>query len=208
MAFRKETVSRINKKLRKLLLDYPSRLYYAATLGHFPISSIIDRPLRIDGSRNIWIGEGVFVQYKTWLAAEPLTGLPNCELVIGDGAVIGHFNHIYATSSIVIERDALLADRVYISDNQHNYEDIEVPIRKQGVLQKGKVVIGAGCWIGENVSIIGASVGRQSVIGANSVVTRSIPDYCVAVGAPARVVKRYDFDKGIWRKVDSEGNIV
>ena len=60
------------------------------------------------------------------------------------------------------------------------------------------VIIGEGSWLGENVCVCGASVGKHCVIGANSVVTRDIPDYCIAVGSPARVVKRYNFDKNTW----------
>ena len=71
----------------------------------------------------------------------------------------------------------------------------------QGVTQKRDVVIGNGSWIGEHVCIIGASIGRHCVIGANSVVTRDIPDYSVAVGSPAIVIKKYDFKLNKWIKV-------
>jgi acetyltransferase-like isoleucine patch superfamily enzyme len=165
---------------------------------------IID-PLKIDGGKNISIGNNCLIQYKTWLAALPLTGADKCQLVIEDGVVIGHFNHIYATKSIVIEKDALLADRVYISDNLHNYSNPMIPIKNQNIIQKNEVVIGSGCWIGENVSIIGASVGKNSMIGANSVVTKDISDYCVAVGIPARIIKRYNFKTNTWERTDSKG---
>jgi acetyltransferase-like isoleucine patch superfamily enzyme len=83
----------------------------------------------------------------------------------------------------------------------HAYEDISQPIIRQQVLFKGEVVIGDGCWIGENACIIGASVGRNSVIGANAVVTRDIPEYSVAVGAPAVVIRRFDKTLGRWVSV-------
>jgi acetyltransferase-like isoleucine patch superfamily enzyme len=92
----------------------------------------------------------------------------------------------------------LTANNVYISDNLHSYEDISVPVIKQPVRFKKAVLIGSGSWIGENVSIIGASVGRNCVIGANSVVTRDIPDYSVAVGAPAVVIRQFDQRAGAW----------
>lgn len=62
-------------------------------------------------------------------------------------------------------------------------------------------MIGNVAWIGENVCIIGASVGKNSVIGANSVVTRDIPDFCVAVGSPARVIKKFDFSDECWKSI-------
>ena len=158
-------------------------------------------PLRIDGSKNIFIGNYCIIEYKTWLAANPLTDAQECALVIMDGCTIGHFNHIYATGKIVIEKNVLTADRVYISDNLHGYEDITKPIKEQRIKQNGQVVIGAGSWLGENVCVLGASIGRNCVIGANSVVTHDIPDYCVAVGIPAKVIKKYDFINKKWIKI-------
>ena len=90
----------------------------------------------------------------------------------------------------------------------HCFEDINTPIKNQPIKQLKIVVIGEGCWIGEHVSIIGASVGKHSVVGANSVVTHDIPDYCVAVGSPARIIKRYNFDTKQWEKTDKDGNFL
>lgn len=160
----------------------------------------LERPLRVDGIQNITLGNNVMVHEGTWLAAMPLTG-EAVKLVIDDGATIGHYNHIYATRSIVIEKEVLTADKVYISDNLHSYEDVKLPIIKQPIKQCKPVVIGEGSWLGEHVCVIGASIGKHCVIGANSVVTKDIPDYCVAVGIPARVIKRYDTDSSIWESV-------
>ena len=68
--------------------------------------------------------------------------------------------------------------------------DINTPIKEQDISIVSPVVIGEGSWLGENVCVCGASIGKHCVIGANSVVTNDIPDYCVAVGAPARVIKK------------------
>lgn len=167
---------------------------------HVGKSSRIVNPLRIDGVEHIYVGNSVMVQDGTWLAAEPLTGR-DVKLLLKDGVTIGHFNHIYATESIVIENDVLTADKVYISDNLHGYEDVDTPIIKQPIKQCNTVLIGEGSWIGENVCIIGASIGKHCVIGANSVVTQHIPDYCVAVGVPARVIKTYNAEKKEWVRV-------
>jgi acetyltransferase-like isoleucine patch superfamily enzyme len=90
---------------------------------------------------------------------------------------------------------------VYISDNQHGYENPDEYILNHYIVQRGSVEIGEGSWLGENVCVIGASIGRHCVIGANSVVTKDIPDYCVAVGSPASVIKTYDFDQKKWVRV-------
>lgn len=162
--------------------------------------SRVYKPLRVDGIENIMIRDNVVVHDGTWLAALPLTG-HNVQLVLEDGVTLGNFNHIYATKSIIIEKDVLTADKVYISDNLHNYEDVDIPIIKQPIKQCKPVVIGEGSWLGEHVCVIGASIGKHCVIGANAVVTKDIPDYCVAVGIPARVIKRYDTDSSIWESV-------
>lgn len=191
----------------KRLLNKLHRFYYRSVFGHFGDHSLYDCPLRFKGTKNIYIGTGVNIQYKTWLEALPLTG-SDSKLVIDDGCVIGNFNHIYATKSIIIHKHVLTADKVYISDNLHGYEDINTPILRQPIIQNREVEIGEGSWLGENVCVLGAHIGKQCVIGANSVVTRDVPDYCVVVGAPARIIKRYDCDTNRWRKTDSIGNFI
>lgn len=170
--------------------------------------TFIRNPLDINGSKNISLGKNVYVGYKTWLAAVPHTNLKTCELRIGNGTRIGNFNHIYSTSSIFIGENVLTADKVYISDNLHSYDDINIPILNQSIKQISNVIIGDNSWLGENVCIIGAKIGRHCVVGANSVVTKDIPDYCVVVGIPAKIIKRYDFDKKAWLKTDKEGNFI
>ena len=170
--------------------------------------SRIVNPLKIEGFNNISIGKNVIIQYNTWLAALPLTGLKSCNLFIGDGSRIGNFNHIYATSEIKIGNKVLTADKVFISDNTHTYEDITTSITQQPIKQLKKVIIGDGAWLGENVCVLGASVGKGCVIGANSVVTKDIPDYSVAVGTPAAIIKRYSFADSKWLKTDSLGNFI
>lgn len=175
--------------------------YRGYKCGKFGTNSFVLKPLRIDGAKSIYIGNNVLIQNKTWLASEPLTGEMKSELIIEDGCVIGHFNHIYATKFIILHKNVLTADKVYISDNLHGYEDINIPIMKQPIIQKGTVEIGEGSWLGENVCVLGAHIGKHCVIGANSVVTHDIPDYSVAVGVPAKVIKQYDFDKKEWKKI-------
>lgn len=183
------------------------KLIYGGFFKKFGNRSKIVLPLSINGMKNISIGKNVYVAYKSWLAAVPHTGESKCELIIGDGTCIGNFNHIYATKSIVIGENVLTADKVYISDNLHGYEDVSMPINHQLIKQIGNVIIGDGTWIGENVCVIGAKIGRNCVIGANSVVTKDIPDYCVAVGSPARVIKRYCFERKTWLKSYEKGTL-
>ena len=189
--------AKISAKLKAILL-------YRFTFLHYGRKSLILCPLQIDGKKNISVGNHVFVGGHSWLAAMPLTDNEKPQLVFGDNCSIGNFNHIYATSGIVFEDSVLTADKVYISDNLHSYEDISMPIKEQPIKQLKKIRIGKGSWIGENVCIIGASIGKHCTIGANSVVTHDIPDYCVAVGVPARVIKRYNEKTQKWEKVEEK----
>ncbi len=136
-------------------------------------------------------------QSGVWLFCGSANEIPG-KLQIGDNCSFGYRNHITCVGEVVIGSNVLTANNVYISDNSHGYENTEVPIISQPVKFKKRVQIGSGSWIGENVSIIGANVGKNSVIGANSVVTSDIPDFSVAVGAPAKVIKKFNQDSKRW----------
>lgn len=154
-------------------------------------------PFRVDGEKNISIGDATFFQRGAWLYCCGIDGL-EASLSIGRNCVFGYNNHIASVRQVVIEDSVLTANNVYISDNIHEYENVSKPIMQQPIRFKQSVTIGAGAWIGENVSIIGANVGKNSVIGANSVVTRDVPDYCVAVGAPAVIIRQFDLQLQKW----------
>ena len=190
------------KKILYMPIRLVKMLRYKLLLGSFGWKSILISPMNIQGRKEIFIGNNVIVGYKVWLAAMCGKSSINCKegLFIEEGCRIGNFNHIYATKRIVIHSNVLTADKVYISDNIHGYEDPNIPIYRQPIIQKPFVEIGEGSWLGENVCVIGATIGKHCVIGANSVVTNNIPDYSVAVGSPARVIKRYDFENKTWVK--------
>jgi|SRR5882757_1695663 len=184
------------------------QFYFRRTLGKFGKHSYIKSPLKITGAGNIFIGEGTYIGYKSWLAGDGQTISKDCRLEIGNNVSIGNFNHIYATKSIIIEDAVLTADKVYISDNLHSYENIHLPIKDQPVKQISIVVIGNGTWIGENACVMGAKIGKNCVIGANAVVTKDIPDYCVVVGTPAKIIKRFCTETNQWKKTSADGKFI
>jgi len=186
--------------IAKIIAKLKSLFLYPFQFKRFGKKSRIDKPLRLDGKKFIALGEHVWVQPYSWLASVPLTGGKQALLELGNNVTIGNFNHIFATQRITIEDHVLTADKVYISDNLHGYSDPETPIVQQPIKQIGEVRIGEGSWLGENVCVIGANIGKHCTIGANSVVTHDIPDYCVAIGAPARVIKQYNFETKQWEK--------
>lgn len=168
----------------------------------------LTRPFRIDGGNSISIGEDTCINRGVWLYCLGVDGR-QAALVIGKDCVFGYNNHIASVDKVVIGDHVLTANNVYISDNIHGYENVTLPIIKQPIQFKRTVEIGDGCWIGENACIIGARVGKNSVIGANAVVTGDIPEYSVAVGIPARVIKKYDANSNKWvvlRKTMTNGS--
>lgn len=185
----------INRFTRGIYLLY-TQLFLKHKFKHISKGAIIFAPLQLDGKCNISIGKNSFVSEQSWLCANKESG--QCDLKIGENVVIGHNVHIVSNINVTIEDSVLIADRVFISDCTHCYENINMPICKQKIKNINSVNIGAGSWIGENVSILGASIGKHCVIGANSVVTHNIPEFSVAIGSPARVIKKYDFDKNEW----------
>lgn len=192
-------------RVRDALYTRLFRLLHARRFARFGHKSRINLPRDILNPAFISIGDDVEILHFSLLAATQQTGEPSVTLAIGDGCRLGANNHIYATRSITLGRRVLTAGNVYISDNTHSYADPDTPILAQPVRQLRPVTIGDGAWLGINVCVIGASVGRGAVVGANSVVTRDIPDYSVAVGSPARVVKRLDPQTGRWLPTDADG---
>jgi acetyltransferase-like isoleucine patch superfamily enzyme len=192
------------EKIWYFLFKYP---VYKISLGKLGRKAWL-KSTQIDGHKNIAIGNSVYINTGGWLAALPFEKETHARLEIGDGTYIGRYCHIYATSFIEIGKKVLMADKVYIADNLHSYMDVSLPVIDQPVKQTKKIYVGDGAWLGENVCIIGASVGKNSVVGANAVVTTDVPDYCVAVGSPAFIIKRYDFESKHWRKTDKQGNFI
>jgi len=110
-------------------------------------------------------------------------------LRIGDKVVLGRDNIVNCYLDVEIGAATLVADWVYVTDFDHRTEDVHVPIKDQGIV-KAPVRIGPDTWIGTKVTVLrGARVGRGCVLGAHSVVRGDVPDYAIAVGAPARVVR-------------------
>ena len=110
---------------------------------------------------------------------------------IGDRCLIGKGSGIVGHLAIDIGNDVWTGHHVYITDQNHGFEDVAVPISRQSMPER-PVTIGDGSWLGFGTVVLpGAEIGRHVVVGANSVVTGALPDFCVAVGAPARVIRRY-----------------
>lgn len=113
---------------------------------------------------------------------------------IGRNVVVRPFSSLRAgdiNGRIVIEDDVLLGPNVFLSVNIHRYNRVDMPIRSQGYEEPGDVIVRGGSWIGEGAIVLpGVTIGRNSVVGARSVVINDVPDWTVVAGNPARIIKR------------------
>jgi len=166
----------------------------AKRFGAFGEGSVICfPPTTLMNVEYIRIGAGTMFGPHLALSAGMVPGqrcLHETVVSIGDRCLIGRGSGIVGHLSIEIGDDVWTGHQVYITDQNHGFDDPHTPIARQ--LQPERPVrIGDGSWIGHGSVILpGADIGRNVVIGANSVVSGSIPDHSVAVGAPARVVKQ------------------
>ena len=147
-------------------------------------------PIRFNNLSQVQLGNGVTIHSNCWIQVLN-NGKEECspKLIIKDYTSIGMDATISAAKMILIEEHVLLARNVYISDHEHEFRDISMAASRQGICKVAEVRIGANSWLGQNSAILpGVTIGRHCVIGANSVVTRDVPDYSVAVGSPARVI--------------------
>ncbi len=127
------------------------------------------------------------------------------KIILEDNVSIQQNVHLTCANSVFIGKNTAIAANVTITDIHHPYTDINVPIEKQNI-DVGFVHIGEDCKIYNNAVILpNVTIGKHVTIGANCVVNKDIPDYCVVVGIPAKIIKRYDFDTQTWRKTNSQG---
>jgi acetyltransferase-like isoleucine patch superfamily enzyme len=153
----------------------------------FPAGSVF-------GESGIEVGEDTLIGQFVTISAGIIPGQDFGGLTvlkIGDRCVIGRGSHIVAHESVEIGDDVWTGPHVYITDQNHGYADPDTPIGNQFPVNR-PVSIGQGSWLGAGAIILpGASIGRNVVVAAGSVVRGVIPDRCVVAGVPARVIREH-----------------
>lgn len=183
-------------------------LSYCKIRTVFTVSSarLLRFPIDIRGKKAIDFGTKLTTGYHCRIEAYP-TKKNSKVLVFGNDIQINDFVHIAAAEHVEIGNNVLIAGKVFITDINHgNYSDgiISSPNEhpKNRALSSKPVIIHDDVWIGELVSILpGVEIGKGCIIGANSVVTKSIPDFCIAAGNPAKIIKIYDEFSKKWKKI-------
>jgi acetyltransferase-like isoleucine patch superfamily enzyme len=168
-----------------------------------PAQCFIDPTCDIRGREKMRFGNGIVVQKDCWLNIAYNNPDSPIMIDIGEGTNIGRRCTISAANRIVIGKNVLLAPNVFIADTNHKYQHVDIPIMHQGITtHSDQVCVGDNTWIGINSVIVGnIRIGTHCVIGANAVVTKDLPDYCVAVGNPCRIVKLFDVETQSWEKI-------
>lgn len=166
--------------------DRAFSLAMRSSFESFGPRSRLSLPIQLEGTRRIAVGNHVYLGPGCWL----LTHEPGGRLEIGDGTSIAGYCVLSAATSVHIGCKVLFARNVYIADHRHGFERDKVPVLDQEIADVRPIVVEDGAWLGQNVTILpGVTIGRGAVVGAGSVVRDDVPPRCVAVGAPARVMR-------------------
>lgn len=182
-------------------------------------SKIIDRRIRIirspyilRGKKYIDFGTQLTTGYWCRFEVFPQNNDKRIRLKFGNNVQLNDFVHISAIEGVEIGDNCLVASHVYISDNSHGVysgdkNEHSSPFISPDCRQyiTAPVSIGKNCWIGEGVIVMpGVTIGEGCVIGAHSIVNKNIPAYSIAVGSPIRIVKKFNFEKKRWVKIEKQ----
>ena len=184
-------ISGLIKRIPELI--YRKKIKRVLGLNYLPY---IIKPIEIINPACIDIGKGFCakpgVRIEAWTNHNGEVYSPSIK--IGDNVLLQNDTHITAIGNIEIGDNVLFGSSVLVSDNNHGncsmYTDLTIPPRKRNLYSKGSIIIEKNVWIGDKATILGGvHIGEGAVIGANSVVTKNIPSYSIAVGVPARIIK-------------------
>lgn len=182
---------------------------YLYTKFFYKQARLIRLPFDIRNSWGISIGENFTSGVGCRLEAYPRG--KNKVLFIGEGVQMNDYVHITAMENVSIGNNVLMASKIYISDCSHgsyggtndDSSPIQNPIDRP--MHTKPVIISDNVWLGEFVSILpGVTIGKGTIVGANSVVSRSLPDYVIAVGSPAKPIKQFNFSTQRWELYKKE----
>lgn len=169
---------------------------------------IIRFPFVVRGGRYIDYGQRLTTGVGCRIEAFRMNDSKHKRIIFGNDVQINDYVHISAIEKVDIGNNVLMASHVYISDNSHGYYDgshcdsSPVTPPKDRAYKVAPVKIGDNVWLGEGVIVMpGVEIGSGCVIGAHSIVNKSIPANCIAVGSPAKVIKKYSHETHKWEKV-------
>ena len=195
-AIGRKTMPKFGNEQKNLFIDFPRRFA---------------NPNRIYIGDYVSLGPGAFLasitQYPTdnmmkYLDKEHPVKKYEPRIVIGDRVSATSDLQIVAVKEIIIESDVMFAGNIHINDSLHGYENINQPFKDQLLTRVAPICVESGCWIGQNSIILpGVKIGKETIIGANSLVNCDIPSRSIAFGSPAKVVKQWSDKRQKWSDV-------
>ena len=172
---------------------------------YFPSAKIVRIPFDIRNMNKIKIGKNFVSGFNCRIES---FSNKEISIEIGKDVQINDYVHITGLKCVIIGDGVLIASKVYISDCVHGsylgnqYDSDPNTIPSDRILFSKPVYIGDNVWLGEFVSVLpGVRIGKGTIVGANSVVSKSLPEFVIAVGSPARPIKKFNFEKKIWEKI-------
>jgi len=185
------------KDVYLLLIQFQTRLFYLDREMHSSISlsarlDVI--PRRVEHHRHRLV-----LKRASLIEKQCVVNTWHGDVILEEGATIGIGSIVIGP--VIIGKGSICAQHCFISGESHQYQDVTINFSREGFDIK-PVAIGEDVWIGSNCIIVpGVTIGKKSVIGAGSVVTKDVPAFSLAVGNPAKVVKQYDFGTRQWQRV-------
>jgi acetyltransferase-like isoleucine patch superfamily enzyme len=182
-------------------------IFNKKTFGSIGKNSVIIKPFLIYNKKHIFLGKNVMI--RDFARIEPIKNwgdqVFDPHIIIGDNVSIEQGLHLTCINKVIIEEGCNLTSYCVITDIDHEYRDINKRILDQPLIQN-ETRIEKDSFIGSGAVIMpGVTIGEHGIIGANAVVTRNIPPFCVVAGVPAQIIKRYNFEKNRWEKTTPDG---
>lgn len=171
--------------------------YLSTRFAVFGDNTVVKYPSVFVGEEFISIGKNVSLGRRSCITAWDKGSITKPRISIGDNTDIGDDCHITSTNNISIGDNVLFGKKITVTDNSHgrcdNYDELCMHPSSREVFSKGEVIIKNNVWVGDKVTVLsGVTLGEGCIIGANSVVTCDIPSYSIAVGIPAKVIKKFN----------------
>ena len=181
--------------------------FYPCLLGKcgrnvvFGANTVLRHPHKIEIGDNVIIDDNCLLDAKGWdntgihigsgvfLGRNSILSCKNGDIVLGARVNIGFNCEVFSGSHVVFGADTLVAAYCYFIGGDHNPQDVNASVTRQGTCSRG-IEVGEKCWFGAGVKVLdGITVGSNTIVGAGAVLTRPVPAYAIAFGVPARVVR-------------------
>lgn len=206
MSFLRSPLQDKVNRLQRVFARLKTRLYYRLVFAEIGKGVLIYTPRLLAGTQFVHIGAGTLIRGGARIEAIPVDPRRPPRIEIGSNVNIEQNVHIVCTSFIRIGNNVSITGNCSITDTTHPYADVENPTKIGARIDStpAPVEIGDGTFMGIGCVVLpGVRIGKSCILGANSTITRDIPDYSVAAGNPSRILRRYDFGAEAWVKPES-----